>query len=1014
MPQLGEQKTTPNVILVSTKPGKKDAVADSLISDAREDLGIEIKGSRSVKRFSIDIPLSSQQLEQIKEIVTDPVTQESEINKEPDINFDQLAQISLKKGVTDTEGRTLKEIIADAERISPSNEEKVYTSTQYALVGVSKEEAERIAKGIAANTLIQDTRVLGREWDKRAGMFEIPRIEVGQKIVVDYLNLNIDDTKLEEIGRRGFRNRKSERLETGVEYRGPLSMNLREMHTIRDYYHKTNVVEQRRLVGLANDPTDVEIEVLGQTWSEHCKHKIFNARVRYKDKETGEELEIDSLFKTFVKGSTERIGQMSRWRNNLVSVFTDNAGAITFNRMYNIVMKVETHNSPSAKDPYGGAITGVNGVHRDVFGFGLGADMIASTDVLCFGNPFYDGYVPATVLHPRRVQKGVIKGIEHAGNKTGIPTINGSILYDDSFMPKPLVHVGAIGIIPKKINGKPSHIKKIDAGDFAVMIGGRVGKDGIHGATFSSETLHEGSPSSAVQIGDPIVQKRATDFMLKARDLGYYKAVTDNGAGGLSSSIGELAQLSGGCEIYLDKVPLKYEGLQPWEILISESQERMSLAVDTAKINDFLELAKKMRVEATIIGKFTDSNKFIAKYGERTVAHLDMDFLHNGVPRMDLEAEWERIWHRDDPAIANDSDLTSDLARLLARPNICSKERFVRTFDHEVKDATVGKPFTGKLNDGPADAAVLRPLYNSYEGMIISHGINPRYSHIDTYHMAANAVDEAIRGVIAVGGDLDRVALNDNFCWPSPLEDKHKMAQLVRANKALYDYTVEFGTPCISGKDSMTIDTKFKDENGVERKVSGLPSLLITAMGKMKDAKKIVSMDAKFAGDLVYVLGVTKDEMGGSEYYSMYNAIGDSVPIVDAKRAKRLYNALSRATREGVVASIHDCSQGGLGVALAETAFSGGLGMEVDLSKIPRGGVDKNYKALFSESASRFVATINPKERERFESMMKGNAYANIGYVASDNIFRVRGIDERYVVNANAYDLKNAWQKTFK
>ncbi|MBI4177330.1 MAG: phosphoribosylformylglycinamidine synthase subunit PurL [Candidatus Aenigmarchaeota archaeon] len=987
--------SNPNTLQIAVKPEFPDAAAGSVRQDFAE-RGVKTESVRSARKTVFDFGLSESELKNLEAELTDPVTEFSAVNKPVNPgDFDFMVEVSRKPGVSDPEGRTAKEI---AETVTGREANgKAYTSRQFFVKGANAEDLQRAAVAMLANPLIEDVQIRDyRTWDRRTGLDTLPKMATANGIRVGYIDLNVDDNALMEISTKG-----------------QLSLNLREMHRAGAEYQRTDFAEERRLLGLRPMPTDVELEVVAQTWSEHCKHKIFNAAVRYVDKETGQAFGVDSIFRTFIKDTTEELAKTDKWKDVLVSVFKDNAGIVKFNGTHNALMKVETHNSPSAKDPYGGALTGVNGCHRDIMGAGIGAELIASTDVLCFGNPDYGGYLPPTILHPDRVRKGVFKGIEHAGNKTGIPTVNGSVFFHDSFLGKPLVFCGSVGMMPAEINGRRTDEKSIEPGYLAVMVGGRVGKDGIHGATFSSGTLTETSPSSAVQIGDPIVQKRAYDFLIEARNRGLYEAITDNGAGGLSSSLGEMAQISGGCEIYLDKVPLKYEGMQPWEIMISESQERMSVAVKPEKIKEFEELSRKYRVESAVVGKFTASGKFHATYGDEVVAHLDMDFLHNGVPKMELEAEWQRIMHNDDPVIANDYDLTAELASILARPNIASKERLVRKFDHEVQGGSVGKPFVGVNNDGPADAAVIRPFLDSDEGIILSHGVNPLYGQVDTYHMTANAIDEAIRGVIAVGGDMDRIVFNDNFCWPSPLEDKKKMAQLVRANMALRDYCLEYETPCISGKDSMTIDTTYTGQNGEKQKISGLPTVLISAMAKMADVRNYVSMDAKKAGDIVYVLGATKDEMGGSEFYGMHGAIGDSVPVVDAKSAKALYRSVSDATRKGLVASMHDVSQGGLGVALAETAFAGGYGMDADLSRLRAQGVDKNYKAMFSESAGRFVVTVDPAKADEFEQTLGNDQYARIGRVTSGDGFYVRGLDGQTAVAASIHELKGAWQSRF-
>ncbi|MCK4502451.1 MAG: phosphoribosylformylglycinamidine synthase, partial [Desulfuromonadales bacterium] len=492
---------------------------------------------------------------------------------------------------------------------------------------------------------------------------------------------------------------------------------------------------------------------LAQTWSEHCKHKIFSAKIEYED-EHGNLQVIDSLFKTYIVGATAKIRENLGADDYCLSVFKDNAGVIEFNDDWSVVFKVETHNSPSALDPYGGALTGIVGVNRDGMGTGMGARLIFNTDVFCFASPFYEKELPPRLLHPRRIFDGVIEGVEHGGNKSGIPTINGSIVFDDRFAGKPLVYCGTSSLMPRLLNGQQCHDKKVLVGDRIVMTGGRIGKDGIHGATFSSEELHEGSPVTAVQIGDPITQRKMFDFLIIARDRGLYNSITDNGAGGLSSSVGEMAEDTGGLELHLDRAPLKYPGLQPWEILISEAQERMTLAVPADKLDAFIALATDMDVEATDLGTFTDSGYFHCLYEGKTVSYLSMEFVHEGVPQMVIPAKWQP---RDlsEPDFSQPENLATELQQLLSRLNICSKEAVVRRYDHEVQAGTVIKPLTGVTNDGPSDAAVFRPLLDSFEGVVVSHGICPSYSDIDTYHMMACAIDEGLRNYVAVGGDID-------------------------------------------------------------------------------------------------------------------------------------------------------------------------------------------------------------------------------------------------------------------
>jgi phosphoribosylformylglycinamidine synthase len=978
-----------NRIEVGFKTNVVDALGNSVKKRIMEDLKIKTDSVRTVDVYTIDSEFSKEELKMLGEVLfADPVIQNFTVNKSLAEDFEWLIEVGFKPGVTDNVGKTAKEGIED---IIKTRINGVYTSKQYVIKGeIKREDVERIASGLLANQLIERLEILSHdEWGEKGIRATIPLVKLSHEPQVSEINLDVSDEELTRISREGI-----------------LALNLDEMKTIRNYYKNKKVLEERKKLGLTDKPTDVELETLAQTWSEHCKHKIFNAVIDYTDGKKA--VKINSLFKTFIKKSTEEIGK--DW---LVSVFKDNAGVIKFDKDWNIVMKVETHNSPSALDPYGGALTGIVGVNRDPLGTGMGSKLIFNTDVFCFASPFYDKALPPRLMHPKRIFEGVRKGVEHGGNKSGIPTINGSIIFDDRFLGKPLVYCGTCGIIPSEINGKATHLKTIIPEDLAVMCGGRIGKDGIHGATFSSEELHEGSPATAVQIGDPITQKKMADFLLEARDLGLYRTLTDNGAGGLSSSIGELAQISGGCEIYLDKCPLKYAGLNPWEILLSEAQERMSVVVDPKRLEEFLKLAKRRGVEATVVGKFTDNRKFHVFYKNKTVAYLDMEFLHEGLPQMNLKAVWSKPRHEELNTKCPE-DLTDILKNILGRLNVCSKEYVVRQYDHEVQGGSVVKPLTGLTNDGPSDAAIVKPILDSMEGVVASHGTCPKYSDIDTYNMAACAMDEAVRNYISVGGSLEHVAALDNFCWCDPVKSdktpdgEFKLAQLVRANQALYDCTTHYKIPLISGKDSMKNDYMI---GGV--KISIPPTLLISIIGKISNVRKAVSMDAKEIGDIVYVLGSTKNELGGSEYYAVYNKIGNVAPSVDLGAALKLYKALSEAIDDGLISSCHDCSDGGLGVALAETAFAGGLGMSIDLKKIPTADMDRNDFLLFSESQSRFVVTVKPQNVKRFEEIMKGNIFANIGKVIK-NEFIAYGLDGKVCIKSDINELKNAWQKTLR
>jgi phosphoribosylformylglycinamidine synthase II len=982
---------------IGLKPSIRDARGEKIKRRIIDDLKIPVLAVRSMDIYTVDVSLSRDELEKVATgPFLDPVIQDYSIGKPFEADFDWAIEVGYKPGVTDNVGRTAREAVEILLQRKLKPGEGVYTSVLYFLKGpLARNQAESIATNLLANTLIQRFEVKDRKsWDPETGMgVTVPKVTGRNQVRVEELNLQVSDEELMRISSRRV-----------------LALSLKEMKVLQQYAQDPACLAERKKVGLGEHLTDCEVEALAQTWSEHCKHKIFNAWIDYTD-DRGEVRRIDSLFDSYIKKSTDEIRKAMGEKDWCVSVFKDNAGVMKFNQDWNLVFKVETHNSPSALDPYGGALTGIVGVNRDPFGTGKGAKLIFNVDTFCFAPPDYSKPLPPRLLHPKRIYEGVREGVEHGGNKSGIPTVNGSIVFDDRYAGKPLVYCGTGGIMPRLIGGEPSHQKEARPGDFIVMTGGRIGKDGIHGATFSSEELHEESPTSAVQIGDPITQKRMTDFLLRARDEGLYHAITDNGAGGLSSSVGEMARDCNGCEMSLERAPLKYAGLDPWEILLSEAQERMTLAVPPDKIDRFMEMAGRMEVEATILGKFTDTGKFHILYDGKTMAYVDMEFLHNGYPKMELGAKWEQKKYPE-PHFSDPKDLTSTLKQVLSRYNVCSKESVVRQYDHEVQAGSAVKPMVGALNDGPGDASVLRPILDSWEGVAVSSGICPRYSDIDTYHMMACAIDEGIRNNIAVGGNLKHMAGLDNFCWCDPIQSEktpdgeYKLAQLVRANLALYEYTRAFGVPCISGKDSMKNDYLIGST-----KISIPPTVLFSVVSVIPDVRRCVTMDAKRANDLVYLMGETRAELGASEYYAMHGFVGNQVPRVVAEEAKKLYQALSSAMEKGLVASCHDCSDGGLGVALAEVSFAGALGMEVDLRKVPASGVDRNDMLLFSESPSRFVVTVRPENRKAFEECLKGNLFAAVGRVLGGKNFIITGLQGGVVVRTDIDELKEAWKK---
>ena len=946
-----------------------DARAESVKRGIVNILGITgVESLRTRDVFTIAADIDNAQAEMIAKELANPVTQQWTVGQSAlEDGIDFIIAVGFRPGVTDNVARTAHEAIGDIIGRKLSKAEQVFSAVEYLIKAstLTRTDMERIGKDLLANELIETVRVFDRKELEAAPIpMNKPVIDGVTSGIVRTFDLNVSDEQLLEIS-----------------HKGTLALSLEEMKSIQSYFRNA---KDREAYGLDQNPTDVELEVLAQTWSEHCKHKIFAADVDYEDTTTGKKEQISNLYKSYIKKSTKEIGEKVDW---LVSVFTDNAGVIRFNDKIDLVYKVETHNSPSALDPYGGAMTGIVGVNRDPMGTGQGANLLLNVWGYCLGSPFTaPANVPEGLLHPRRLRDGVHKGVIDGGNQSGIPYGIGWEYFDDRYIGKPLVYCGTVGTLPRKVGDRNGWEKSIEPGDIIVMTGGRIGKDGIHGATFSSEELHKDSPVQAVQIGDPITQKRMSDFIYEARDRQLYRFVTDNGAGGLSSSVGEMADLCGGCCMDLAKAPLKYSGMQPWEILISEAQERMSFAVPPECLDEFLKLAADRDVEATVLGEFTNNGKFHMKYGDRTVCCLDIDFMHDGLPKLHLKAKWQPPVF-DEPAV-DGRDVKEDVCAMLARLNICSGEYKARQYDHEVKGLSVLKPYTGKKRDVASDASVFMAEPLGREGIVLSSGILPRYSDIDTYHMMASSIDLAVRRSVAAGADPDHIAGLDNFCWPDPVQSEktpdgeYKMAQLVRANQALYDYTKAFRVPCISGKDSMK-----NDSTRGGRKISIPPTVLFSTIAKIDDIAHAVSTDAKFAGDVIYAIGLTKKELGGSEYFAMLgDAHGNNVPKVDAEKASALYHALADVIKADIPSSVITPSLGGLAVAFAKSAMGGRLGFDIDLGKIPAEAGLSDIEILFSESNSRFVLTCKPEKADALEKALAGFDFAKIGTVTENPV----------------------------
>ncbi|MBI3534786.1 MAG: phosphoribosylformylglycinamidine synthase, partial [Deltaproteobacteria bacterium] len=720
----------------------------------------------------------------------------------------------------------------------------------------------------------------------------------------------------------------------------------------------------------------------------------------------------------------------------LLSVFHDNAGIVAFDEEDAFCIKVETHNSPSALDPYGGALTGIVGVNRDILGCGFGAKPIFNTDVFCVAPLDYDDVLPHRVLHPRRILDGIRRGVEHGGNKSGIPTVNGALVFDERFLGKPLVFCGTGGFMPRSIAGKKCELKEIRSGDHICMVGGRIGKDGVHGATFSSLALTDISPVSAVQLGDPITQKRMSDFLLVARDLGLYRAITDNGAGGLSSSVGELALLSNGARMDVGLAKTKYHGLKPYELVISESQERMTVAVAPEKLSLFLALAERHSIEVSQLGVFTQTGKFEILYNGNLVGCLDLEFLHKGVPRLELKAEWNgKVGLQIPPSMSQDSEAlwgSEILLELLSQPNIASKEWMIRQYDHEVQGCSVIKPLhsvgvgTLACQSGPNDAAVIKPKHNSFSGLAIGCGINPKLSFVDPYIMAQYVVDEAIRNVLCVGVEYGKsesvLSLVDNFCWPDPTQDPGLTGALVRACYGLHDASLNLGIPLVSGKDSMKNDYH-GIKNGKPCKISVTPTLLMTAVGKVADIRLSRTSDFKSSGDVIYLLGLGKFGLLGTEYQTLafiknkknekaYFPENARAFEPDWKQALKIYQWLGGAhgKKQTVIKSLHDISDGGVLIAVAECLLARGFGAQIE---IPQDR--EKWEFCFGEGFHSFIASVAESDAAVIETewQSEGIFYLRLGNTTTTNRLNVTwkssGHEKNFSVPTQA--LREAWRK---
>lgn len=926
---------------VRTK-GSTDPLGESVRQQISQ-FGTDTGPIATYRIFLIDSEASASQIRRVtRELLIDPIVEESRAVTEGKSN---RIEIHLKPGVMDPVAASTEMAIRDM----GIDVKQVRTGRAYVMErSIAREELQRIASRTLANGVIESIHfepfipqqfATGQEYG-----FKLRTVEIRK----------LTDDQLKKLSREGH-----------------LFLSLPEMKAVQNYFRDRN-----------REPTDVELETIAQTWSEHCVHKTLKSAVEVVDAKGNVLRRYSNLIKDTIFAATQQL--MERDPGFCLSVFKDNAGVISFDQTDAVCFKVETHNHPSAIEPYGGSATGVGGVIRDVLGTGLAAKPIANTDVFCVAFPQTES-IPNGVIHPKRILQQVVAGVRDYGNRMGIPTVNGAVYFNENYIGNPLVFCGCVGIIPRDKIEKQTH-----KGDAIVVMGGRTGRDGIHGATFSSAELtdtHADEFSHAVQIGNAITEKKVGDVILQARDRNLFNAITDCGAGGLSSAIGEMGEKTGAM-VHLDKVPLKYAGLRYDEIWISEAQERMVLAVPNEKVNELLELCRGEDVEATVIGQFgTENRELILNFGDQEVGRMTMRFLHDGLPMPTRKAiiKDTAVTASPVPFVQHDPSVSTrdHLLRLLAHPNIASKHWIIRQYDHEVQGGSVIKPLTGPLEIGPSDASVIRPKLNSNAGVVLGCGMSPQIE--DAYAMSIASIDEAIRNVVAVGGDPSRVAILDNFCWPS-VDDEQTMGTLVAACEACRAAALAYGVPFISGKDSL--HNQFTNtETG---QITRIPrTLLISAIGVIPDVRNCVTMDLKDPREGQLCL-ISPRSMNLPSLASVHRAVAEAI-------GKRL------------VQSCHDVSDGGVLVAAAEMCVASGLGLQLESA---------SPAEWFGEENGRYLVEVHAQGIDALEAILKrhGVAMKKLGRVIPDSRLEISQLQPDRSSKVDCWvdvaDLTRAWRGT--
>jgi phosphoribosylformylglycinamidine synthase len=964
-----------------------DHAARALVAGAAE-LGVgSCTAARTAAGWLIEGDLSRDDVDRLAAaLLADPVTETFVVAAVDDpllctgpAGLPTVLHVLPRAGVTDPAAQSAQEAFA----LLGLRPVAVRSVRKHWLPAMAKDDVERLAWKLLASEAVHDvvigrlplrTLAGGRPWS--FAQEAVPLV-------------GLDDAALERLSRQRC-----------------LALSVAELHAVRDHF---------RAIG--RDPFEIELETIAQTWSEHCCHKTLGSPVDHTG--PGGEHRYDNLLKETVFAATRTVRESLGPRDWCVSVFRDNSGVVRFDGDHDICVKVETHNHPSAIEPYGGAATGLGGVIRDVLGTGLGAKPIANLDVFCVGPPdMAAADLPPGVIHPRRLLAGVVAGVRDYGNRMGIPTIAGAVAFDPGYVGNPLVFCGTVGIMPRN-----SANTTVLPGDLVVVAGGRTGRDGIHGATFSSVELSSDSESQSggsVQIGHAIHEKMLTDFVLEASRQRLFHAITDCGAGGLSSAVGEMGATLG-AQVDLDRVPLKYDGLTATEVWISEAQERMVLAVAPADWAKLAQVAADEGVEATAIGRFTGDGRLVLAWQGHTAGELDCHFLHEGRPR-------HRLRSRHVPAAVppfscaataaatDPAAFEAALLDVLAAPDVASKEWIIRQYDHEVQGCSVVKPLLGP-GEGPADGTIVRGVLGRDRGIVLGVGIRHRLGRLDPYQMAAGAIVEAIANVVAGGADPARIALLDNFCW-GDCRREESLGTLVEACRACHDMAIAFAAPFVSGKDSLNNVFSWTDAAGTHHEISIPPTLLATAMGQVEDVRRSVTPDLKRAGGRLAVVGLSRDALAGSQLELAGRVTGGPVPVVDAAACRRVFEAVAQAHRAGLVAACHDCSDGGLAVAVAEMAIGGGRGARIELGRVPvellvtaaAGAAARDLAIAFAETPGRFVCEVNAADVPRFESLLAGVPWAWIGEVSAGPRLQIVSSAGNPVADIPVDRLARAWR----